>query len=160
MMVTRTEACPGPPIAPPIASTAPTIVVIDDDDGVAGAGAGAAALCSVCGTADISCVNPDWVLVPADVPRAWATAGPWPADPAGLVVCGGSVNGVNWVASAAESAYPYIAVASWAHMSAYCASVATIAGVFWPYRFPSTSHASWLRLAAITGGGALAPKAG
>src|SRR6202044_229396 len=119
MMVTTTEACPGPPIAPPIASTAPTIVVIDedDDDGGGAAAAGAAALCSVCGTADISCVNPDWVLVPADVPRAWVTAGVWPAAPAGLVVCGGSVNGVNWVARAAESASPYIAAASWAHTS-------------------------------------------
>src|ERR1700722_3375753 len=102
MMVTTTEACPGPPIDPPIASETPTIGVIDEEDANGGgaaaggaAGAGAAALCSVCGTADISCVTPDWVLVPADVPRAWVTAGVWPAAPAGLVVCGGSVNGVN-----------------------------------------------------------------
>src|ERR1700727_2212287 len=103
MMVTTTEPCAGPLITPPIDSTAPVIVVIDDDDGGVAA-AGGAALCNVCGTADISCVNPDWVLVPADVPRAWVTAGVWPAAPAGLVVCGGSVNGVNWVARAAESA--------------------------------------------------------
>ena len=32
MMVTTTEPCAGPPIAPPIASTAPTIVVFDEDD--------------------------------------------------------------------------------------------------------------------------------
>src|ERR1700722_18631172 len=101
MMVTTTAPCPGPAITPPTDSTAPVIVVIDDDDGAV---VGAAALCSVCGTADISCVNPDWVLVPVDVPRAWVTAGVWPAAPAGLVVCGGSVNGVNWVARAAESA--------------------------------------------------------
>src|ERR1700730_4973373 len=103
MTVTTTEACPGPLITPPIDSTAPAIVVIDDDDG-GGAAVGAAALCSVCGTADISCVNPDWVLLPADVPWAWVTAGVWPAAPAGFVVCGGWVNGVNWVATAAESA--------------------------------------------------------
>src|SRR3984885_13129839 len=41
MMVTTTEACPGPPIAPPIASTAPTIVVIDEDYDGGGGGCGA-----------------------------------------------------------------------------------------------------------------------
>src|SRR5271166_945053 len=100
-MVTRTEPCTGPVIIPPIDSAAPAIVVIDDGGSAA---AGAAALCNVCGTADISCVNADWALVPADVPTAWVTAAVWSAAPAALVVCGGSVNGVNWVATAVEPA--------------------------------------------------------
>src|SRR5581483_11358871 len=41
-----------------------------------------------------------------------------PATPAGLVVGGGDVNGVNVVAAADEPAYPYIAAASRAHISA------------------------------------------
>jgi hypothetical protein len=99
-MVTITAPCPALRV-PPIDSAAPAIVVIDDGGD---AGAGAAALCSACGTADIRCVNADWVLVPADVPRAWVIAAVWPAVPAGLLVCGGSVNGVNRVAAAAEPA--------------------------------------------------------
>jgi hypothetical protein len=38
-------------------------------------------------------------------------------------------------------------------MSPYWASVAAIAGVFWPKTFVATSDVSWARLAAITGGG-------
>src|ERR1700758_899643 len=101
-MVTTTEACPGPLTIPLIVSTAPAIVAIDDDGGAAAPGAGA--LCSVFGTADLSCVNADLAVVPADVPTPWVTAAAWPAAPAGLVVCGGSVNGANWVATAAEPA--------------------------------------------------------
>ena len=84
MTLTMTVACPGPLITPPIDSAPPAIVVIDDDGG---AGApGAAALCSARGTADISCVNADLVLVPPDAPTGWAAA-VWPAAAAELVRC-------------------------------------------------------------------------
>src|SRR5262249_45800672 len=46
-----------------------------------------------------------------------------------------------------------MAEASWAHISAYCASVAAIAAVFWPKKFVAISAISNARLAAITGGG-------
>src|ERR1700677_1946529 len=46
-----------------------------------------------------------------------------------------------------------MAAASWAHIAAYRASVAKIAGVFWPKKFVATRAASSARLAAITGGG-------
>src|ERR1700757_2864629 len=100
-MVTTTEACPGPLTIPLIVSTAPAIVAIDDGGAVA---PGAAALCSACGTAEISCVNADLALVPAAVPTPWLTTAAWPASPAGLVVCGASMNGANWVATAADFA--------------------------------------------------------
>ena len=69
----------------------------------AGATAGDARLCSDCGIADISWAN-GWACVPAAVPLAWATAAAWPPAPAGLVVCGGAVNGFTWEAVAEESA--------------------------------------------------------
>ncbi len=50
-------------------------------------------------------------------------------------------------------------VASWTHISAYCASVAAIAAEFAPRKFVATSVASKLRLAAITGGGTVAANA-
>ena len=37
--------------------------------------------------------------------------------------------------------------------------MAAIAGVVWPIMFVATSDASWLRLAAITGGGTVAANA-
>jgi hypothetical protein len=46
-----------------------------------------------------------------------------------------------------------MAAASWAHISAYCASVAMIAGVLIPRKLLATSVASWVLLAAISGGG-------
>src|ERR1700761_4941848 len=73
--------------------------------------------------------------------------------PAGLVVGGGSANGVSVDAVAADPAYPYIAVASWAHISAYWTSVAAIAAVFCPSTLVAINVISRLRLAAITGGG-------
>jgi hypothetical protein len=68
--------------------------------------------------------------VPAEVPAACVTAALSPVNPAGLVVASGVVNDVNVDAAVAAPAYPYIAVASCAHISAYSASVAIIAGVF------------------------------
>ena len=50
-------------------------------------------------------------------------------------------------------------MASCAHISAYCASVAAIAGVFCPKKFVATNAASRLRLAAMTGGGTVAANA-
>lgn len=94
--------------------------------------AGAASPCSVCGMANIACDSVAWVFEVADVAVAWATAAPWVASAVGLVVCCGGVNGVNVDAAAEEAAYPYMAAASWAHISPYCASVAAIAGVFCP----------------------------
>jgi hypothetical protein len=41
----------------------------------------------------------------------------------------------------------------------YCASVAMIAGVFWPKKFVATSASSNARLAAITAGGTVRPNA-
>ena len=41
---------------------------------------------------------------PAPLPTACATAAAWPPAPAGLVICGGSVNGVTWEAVAEEPA--------------------------------------------------------
>jgi hypothetical protein len=38
--------------------------------------------------------------LPAAVPAAWVTAALCAADPARLVVCGASVNGVTWLAAA------------------------------------------------------------
>ncbi len=46
-----------------------------------------------------------------------------------------------------------MAAASWAHIAAYCASLARIAGVFWPRMLVATKAASCARLAAISGGG-------
>lgn len=68
--------------------------------------------------------------VPADVPADWVTAAASPAVPDGLVVAVGGVKGVNAEAAEDAPAYPYIAVASCAHISTYSASVAMIAGVF------------------------------
>ena len=53
----------------------------------------------------------------------------------------------------------YIAVASWAHISLYSASVAMIAGVFCPRKLVAVSAISRLRLAAITHGGTVAANA-
>src|SRR3984885_13108946 len=69
---------------------------------------------------------------PAGEATAWVTAAAWVPVPAGLVVGGGGLNGVTVVAAAQAPAYPYIAAASWAHISAYWASMAAIAGVFCP----------------------------
>src|ERR1700753_3833950 len=46
-----------------------------------------------------------------------------------------------------------MAAASWAHISAYRASVIMIAGVFCPKKLVATKASSSARLAAITGGG-------
>lgn len=53
-----------------------------------------------------------------DVPVAALTAADWLANPAELVVWAGGVNDANWVAAEDCPAYPYIAPASWAHISA------------------------------------------
>ncbi len=47
----------------------------------------------------------------------------------------------------------YMAAASWAHIWPYCASVAAIAGVFWPKMFVAIRAINRARLAAITAGG-------
>jgi hypothetical protein len=99
-----------------------------------------------------------WVA-PAGEAAAWVTAAAWVPVPAGLVVCGGEVNGLNVVAAAEAPAYPFIAAASWAHISAYCASVAAIAGVFCPKMLVATKAANNVRLAAITGGATVAVNA-
>src|ERR1700739_1465191 len=52
-----------------------------------------------------------------------------------------------------------MAPASWAHISAYCASVVAIAGVFCPKMFVATRASSRLRLAAIAGRGTVSSKA-
>ena len=52
-----------------------------------------------------------------------------------------------------------MAAASWAHISMYWASVAAIAGVFWPRMLVAINAASRARLAAITGGGTVAANA-
>jgi hypothetical protein len=68
--------------------------------------------------------------VPAEVPTACVTAALSPANPAGSVVSSGVVNDDNVDAAEDAAEYPYIAVASCAHISVYSASVAIIAGVF------------------------------
>src|SRR5271157_1480391 len=52
-----------------------------------------------------------------------------------------------------------MAAVSWAHISAYCISVAAIAAVFWPKRFVATRASNRLRLAATTGGGTVSANA-
>ncbi|ORV60536.1 hypothetical protein AWC06_14530 [Mycobacterium fragae] len=118
----------------------------------------AAGSCSAGGTVvvDTSCGVIDAVVcaeVPAGVLAALATAAACPATPAGLVVRAGGVNGDTVDATCEAAAYPYIAAASWAHISMYCASVAMIAGVFCPKKFVAISAINNARLAAITGGG-------
>ncbi len=117
-----------------------------------------ARLCSDLGNAEVNwdsvCVD-----VPAGVRAAWATAAAWPVCPAGFVVCGGEVKGFIVAAVAELAAYPYMVAASWAHISAYWASLAMMAGVFCPKTLVATKLASWARLAAITGGGTVAANA-
>ena len=76
------------------------------------------------------------------VPETPATLAACAASPAGLVVCGAGVNGVTIEASADPAAYPYIAAASCAHISPYSASLAAIAGPFWPKKLVAFSVAS------------------
>ena len=92
-------------------------------------------------------------------PTAWATAEAWAPKPAGSADSAAVVNGVSVDAEDDAPAYPYIAAASWAHISAYCASVAAIAAVFWPRKFVATNATSNARLAAISGGGTVAMNA-
>src|SRR6202012_6249690 len=54
---------------------------------------------------------------------------------------------------------PVIGVASCAHISAYSASVAAIAAVFWPRMLVAISAVSWARLAATMVGGTVAANA-
>lgn len=64
---------------------------------------GDARLCRVWGMPEISCGPDDIsvsILVPLDVPAAWAAAAVCAASPPGLVVCGGLVNGVTCAAVA------------------------------------------------------------
>src|ERR1700733_13995482 len=110
--------------------------------------------CSVLGT----CESMFWAA-PAGVAAAWVTEAAWVLVPAGLVVGGGGLNGVTVVAAAEAPAYPYIAAASRAHISAYWASVAAIAGVFCPTMLVATNAANDARLAAISGGGTVAANA-
>src|SRR3984885_1151495 len=111
-------------------------------------------LCSALGTDENAC----WIVpctLPAAVPVAWLAAADCAAVPLGLVFCCGGLNGVSDVAEAAEAAYPYIAAVSWAHISAYCASLAAIFWVFRPNRFVATSVVKRLRLAATICGGTI-----
>src|SRR6202453_3487690 len=107
--------------------------------------------CSVLGTWE----SMFWAA-PAGEAAAWLTAAAWVPVPAGLVVGGGGLNGVTVVAAAEAPAYPYIAPASWAHISAYWASVAAIAGVFCPTMLVATNAANNDRLAATIGGATVA----
>src|SRR3984885_2848129 len=119
---------------------------------VAAAGAAVARLCSALGTEENAC----WIVLcalPSAVPVACVTAAVWPVEAAGLVFCCGGVNAVSDVADADDAAYPYIAAVSWAHISAYCASLAAIFCVFRPNRFVATSVVSRLRLTATVCGG-------
>jgi hypothetical protein len=78
-------------------------------------------LCRACGVLEINCGPEDMSVsrsVPPEVPTDWAAAATWPAGPLGLVVWGGEVNGLTCDAVAEAPAYPYIAEASWAHISA------------------------------------------
>ena len=52
-----------------------------------------------------------------------------------------------------------MAAASWAHISAYRASVAMMAALLIPRKLVATSIANCARLAAITGGGTVAANA-
>ncbi|GFG83048.1 hypothetical protein MPRG_63240 (plasmid) [Mycobacterium paragordonae] len=52
-----------------------------------------------------------------------------------------------------------MAIASWAHICAYWASVAAIAGVFCPKMFVTIRLINKLRLATITGGGTVCANA-
>jgi hypothetical protein len=52
-----------------------------------------------------------------------------------------------------------MAAVSWAHISAYCVSVAAIAAVFSPSTLVAINVISRLRLAATTGGGTVRAKA-
>ena len=94
-----------------------------------------------------------WAELPAGVAWAWATARACSAGASGVVVFGGVLNGSSAEASAAEAEYAYIVAASWAHISMYWASVAMIAGVFWPKKLVAINVINNTRLAAITGGG-------
>src|ERR1700742_1189771 len=100
--------------------------------------AGDARPCSAC---EIS-PDSDPCALPTAVPPAWVTAALCAAGPATLVVWGASVNGVTRLAAAEFAAYPYIATASCAHISPYWASLAAMAGVFWPRTLVATSDAS------------------
>lgn len=101
--------------------------------------------------------SPDDDTVDCTVPAgAWAalvTDVAWAATPSGLVFDRGAVTGVNRVAAVEATAYPFIAAASWAHICPYSASVAAMAGVFWPKTLVATNVASCARLAATTAGG-------
>jgi hypothetical protein len=95
---------------------------VDDDDDVESVADdarlckvwGDARLCRVWGIPEISC-GPDDMSVSTSVPPEVPAA--CPVSPPELVVCGGVANGVTCAAVAEAPAYPYIAAASWAHIS-------------------------------------------
>jgi hypothetical protein len=95
----------------------------------------------------------------AGLATAWVTAAAWLDAPSGVVVLGGAVKGASTEAAADEAVYPYMAPASWAHISMYWASVAAIAGVFCPKKLVAIRFISKTRFAAITGGGTVIAKA-
>jgi hypothetical protein len=74
--------------------------------------------CSAVGTAEVTCDSAACVSALAEVPVTWATAVPCALSAAVLVVGCGAVNGTAFVALAEAPAYPYIAAASWDHISA------------------------------------------
>lgn len=65
---------------------------------------GDASPCNVLGTEEITCDSADCVPALDDVPAACATASPWLAAPAALVVSGGDLNGATAEAAADEPA--------------------------------------------------------
>src|ERR1700749_1465952 len=71
-----------------------------------------ARFCSAVGSESMNWVSSVPMFDAVEVLVAWLAAAACMGSAAGLVVCGGSVKGVNCVAAAAEPAYPYIAVAS------------------------------------------------
>jgi hypothetical protein len=109
------EAAPDTRLVPDVSAVVDEVRVVKDDSGDAEDEddvAVDASPCSAPGTAaqlsgvDAAEVSGDTVCtpVPAEVPAACVTAAASPPNPAGLVVCGGVVNGVNVDATEDEPA--------------------------------------------------------
>src|ERR1700744_741241 len=116
---------------------------------------GVARLCNALDTCDIRVDSVDcWdPLVVSD------TAAVCRVVPAGSVTSGAGGNCVSCEVSAEFAAYWYIATASCAHISTYSASLAAIAGEFWPRKLVAVNEASWTRFAVTADGGTVIPYA-
>ncbi len=82
----------------PSASASP-VKSVDSPESVAAVDAAETGVARLCSAWEISPDSDDCAF-PAAVPVAWAAAALCTADPAGLVVCGASANGVTWLAAA------------------------------------------------------------